>query len=148
MLFLTRKIPQLRLGWHERPLTELDFYRICKRFRIGVTEMPLVTGGFNYRVMGRDFIAIDSRLSGSAKLLVLFHELNHFLLHTPQSGAIANFHRVGRRTRQEIEADAFALCAVIPRAVLETMSPDKLIRDGIDVETVSTRVDLYRRYAI
>ena len=69
--------------------------------------MPLSTGGFYYRVMGRDFIAVDSRLPSAKKLFVLFHELGHFLFHTPESGATANFHSVGRRTRVECEADLF-----------------------------------------
>ncbi len=148
MHFLTDKIFNLNIGWNERPLTESDFYRICKRFRIGVTEMPLTTGGFYYRVMGRDYIAVDSRLAGAKKLLVLFHELGHFLLHTPESGATANFHAVGGRTRQEIEADAFALCAVIPKPLLEDRTVDELVFEGIDPETLAERFDLFRRHAI
>lgn len=148
MQFLNDKIDSLRIGWNDRPLDERDFYSICKRFRIGVTEMPLVSGGFYYRVLGKDYIAVNSRLSGAKKLIVLFHELGHFLLHTPESGATANFHGVGRRTRQEIEADAFALCAIIPRSMLEDRTIDELINDGIDPETLSERVNLYRVYSI
>lgn len=62
MRFLTEKIRHLKIGWNERELTETDFYRLCRRFKIKVVEMPLRTGGFYYRVMGRDFIAVDSRL--------------------------------------------------------------------------------------
>ena len=109
MRFLTDKITAIRIDWNERPLTESDFYRLCKRFKINVVEMPLRTDGFYYRVMGRDFIAVDSKLAGPRKLLVLFHELGHFLFHTPETGATANFHGVGRRTRKEREADVFAL---------------------------------------
>lgn len=66
--------------------------------------MPLRIGGFYYRVMGRDHIAVDSRLAGKAKLAMIFHELGHFLFHAPDSGAMANFQGVGRRTRKEVEA--------------------------------------------
>ena len=123
MRFLTDKIKNLHIGWNERALTESDFYRLCRRFRVKVEETPLATGGFYYRVMGRDFIAVDSRLTPVEKLFVLLHELGHFLFHTPETGATANFHGVGRRTRKECEADVFALCAMIPRAWIETRNP-------------------------
>jgi len=148
MQLLLQKITQLKIGWNERELTENDLYRICRRFKIGVTEMPLGVSGFYYRVMGRDFIAVDSKLSGSKKLLVLFHELGHFLLHTPDSGVTANFHGLGRRSRKEIEADAFALCALIPKPLLESRSIDELIDDGIDPEALKQRVEIYRRHGI
>ncbi|MFT3746487.1 MAG: ImmA/IrrE family metallo-endopeptidase [Pyrinomonadaceae bacterium] len=115
MQFLIEKISELNFGWNERPLSEADFYKLCKRFKVAVQEMPLAVGGFYYRVMDRDFIAVDSKLPPVKKLAVLYHELGHFLFHMPASGATANFHGVGRRTRQEIEADTFALCAHSPK---------------------------------
>ena len=148
MQFIVNKISPLCPGWNRRPLTEDDFYRLCKKFRIGVTEMPLTVSGFYYRVSGRDFIAVDSKLSGPKKLLVLFHELGHFLLHTSESGATANFHGIQKTSRKEIEADAFALCAVIPKTLLESRSPDELIHDGIDPDTLRERVGVYRRCGI
>lgn len=149
MRFLIEKIKHLRIGWNERDLTERDFDRLCKRFKIKVTEMPLTTGGFYYRVMGRDFIAVDSRLPREKKLLVLFHELGHFLFHTPESGATANFHRVGLRTRIECEADVFALCALLPSKVIETKTAQELIDvDGFTPEIVAERFAVRERYGI
>lgn len=149
MRFLTEKIRHLKIGWNERELTETDFYRLCKRFKIKVTEMPLATGGFYYRVMGRDFIAIDSKLSQEKKLLVLFHELGHFLFHTPESGATANFHGVGRRTRVEREADVFALCSLIPKKLIETTNPQELVDEGgFTPEIVAERLAVLERYGI
>ncbi len=149
MQFLLDKISSLKIGWNQRPLDERDFYRICKRFRITVDEMPLRVGGFYYRVLGRDYIAIDSRLSGPAKLLVQFHEIGHFLLHTPESGATASFHAVGGRTRPEIEADLFALVALIPQARLVSRTPSELIDDdGILPETLRERIEILNKYGI
>lgn len=148
MRFFLDKISALRIGWNERVLTETDFYRICKCLRVRVEEMPLGPGGFYYRVLGRDYIAIDSRLSGTAKLLVQFHELAHFLLHTPASGATANFHGVGRKTRQEREADLFALCALIPRTTLETRSADDLTDEGFAADAVLERLEIYERHGL
>jgi Zn-dependent peptidase ImmA (M78 family) len=146
MKLIIDKIKGLAFGWNERPLTERDFYKLCKRFQISVTEMPLATGGFYYRVKGRDFIAISSRLTGSKRLFVMFHELGHFLLHVPDSGVTANFHGVGRRTRKEREADMFALCALIPKSFIEQGSDP--IELGLDGELAAERLDLYTERGI
>ena len=148
MRLLTDKISKLQIGWNERPLTEADFYRLCKRFDVRVIETPLHTRGFYFRLMGSDVIAIDCKLSGTAKLAVLFHELGHFLFHMPESGPAANFHNVGRRTRQEIEADIFALCAVIPKTLIETRSITELVYDGFPAELIAERNEIYLRYGI
>lgn len=110
--------------------------------------MPLRVGGFYYRAGGRDFIAIDSRLSGVERLKVAFHELCHFLFHAPSSGATANFHGVGRRTRQEREADVFAVCALIPRAMLETKAAQEFIDEGWPPDLVAERHMVFERYRI
>jgi Zn-dependent peptidase ImmA (M78 family) len=148
MRFLADKVNSLRIGWNERPLSEPDFYRLCRRYKIGVQEMPLRVSGFYYRVMGQDFIAVDSRLTGIAKLTVLFHELGHFLFHAPETGATANFHGVGHRTRKECEADVFALCAVIPRRWIESRTAAEIIDEGIAPELVRERSRIYARHGL
>jgi Zn-dependent peptidase ImmA (M78 family) len=144
MHFLAEKISKLKIGWNERALTEDDLYRICRRFKVSVIEEPLSTRGFYYRLAGRDFITIDSRLSGTNRLAVLFHELGHFLLHVPETGPAANFHRVGRRTRKEIEADVFALCALIPHTIIESRRIDELAADGTyPADLIAARHKIY-----
>ena len=148
MQFLIDKAHSLRIGWNERPLDIARLYRICKRFRISVQEMPLTTDGFYYRVMGRDYIAIDSKLCEQRKMFVLAHELAHFLFHTPETGATANFYGVGRRTRKEREADVFAVCAVLPRPLIEGRTPDELIDEGAPPDLVAARFEAFRRYGV
>lgn len=148
MHLLSDKIRKLNIGWNERPLDEADFYRLCKRLKVSVTEMPLKVGGFYYRAGGRDFIAIDCGLAGPRRLAVLFHELAHFLFHAPESGATANFHGVGRRTRKETEADVFALVAIMPRELLRRRTPAELIEDGIPAELVGSRQHILMRYGL
>ena len=147
MQFLTDKLSELNICWNERPLTEADFYRLCKRFNIRVQEMPLRVSGFYYRVMGRDFIAIDSRLTGMQKLFVMYHELGHFLFHMPESGATANFHGVGHKTRYENEADAFALCAILPRSELKALTEHETT-DDITHEILESRFAILERYGL
>ena len=149
MRFLIQKISKLDFGWNEKPLSERDFYGLCRRFRIQVTEMPLRTDGFYYRVKGRDFIAVNSRLSGSMKLLVLFHELGHFLFHTPESGTTANFHGVGGSARKEREADAFALCSLLPQRMIETRSLDQIADEtGLPEKAITDRFEIWRKHGL
>lgn len=148
MRLLADKISKLRIGWNERPLTEADFAALCERFEIAVDEQPLGVRGFYYRAMGRDFIAIDSRLGWPEKLGVLFHELGHFLLHCPRTGPSAGFHRVGRSTRKEREADIFALCALMPTQWMMSRSIDDLLTDGFSIEMIIERYGIFEKYAI
>jgi len=149
MRFLLDKIKKLQIGWNERPLTEADFYLLCTRFNIQIVETPQHTSGFHFRLLGRDIIAVDSKLSGDAKLAVLFHELGHFLFHVPESGPAANFHNVGKKTRQEIEADVFAICALIPCKKIAGRSIQELVEvDSFPFDMATARLDIYRRYGI
>ncbi|MEO7538639.1 MAG: ImmA/IrrE family metallo-endopeptidase [Pyrinomonadaceae bacterium] len=148
MQFLIDKAKALSIGWNDSSIDIAGVYRICKRFRITAQEMPLMTDGFYYRVMGRDYIAIDSKLAEPEKLFVLAHELAHFLFHTPETGATANFHGVGRRTRKEREADVFAICLVIPRPVIEGRVPQDLIDEGMPTHMVEARFETLFRYGI
>ena len=148
MRLLAEKILKLQIGWNERPLSEDDLIGICNRFGITVDEQPLGVAGFYYRVLGRDFIAVDSRLRWPEKLGVLFHELGHFLLHAPRTGPAAGFHGVGRSTRKEREADAFALCALIPKLWIESRSVHDLIDGGFATEMIAARFEIYEHYGI
>jgi hypothetical protein len=53
---------------------------------------------------------------------------------------------VGRRTRQECEADVFAICAVLPLPLIEGRDPQELIDDGWPADMVAARVDVLTRY--
>ena len=149
MRFSLEKFSNLDIGWNERPLTDDDFYRLCRRFRITVEEIPLRVSGFYYCVMGRHFIAIDSKLPPRRKQFVMFHEFAHYLIHAPDAGVTASFHGVGRKTRKEFEADAFATCALVPRRMVESRSVQELVEeDGLPEELISARVELYRTLGI
>jgi Zn-dependent peptidase ImmA (M78 family) len=149
MQLIIAQLQKLKIGWNERPLTEADFYRLCRRYGIRVTEMPLRVGGFHYRVLGRDYIAVDARLKPPEKLAVLFHELGHFLLHAPASATNASFHHVGRKTRAEQEADLFAYCCLVPRKWLfERDMAEISAEEGISAEVLEARWEIYRRYGV
>lgn len=145
MLLSLDKFSALNCRWNRKPLTEDDFFRLCHKHKITVLEMPLRVGGFYYCMLGRHYIAVNSRLRSTAKLFVMFHEFAHYLLHAPDAGVTASFHGVGRKTRKELEADAFATCALIPRPMIESRTMQELTEeDGFPQEIVSVRLELYR----
>ncbi len=149
MHFSLKKFSSLKCRWNERPLNEADFYRLCRRHKISVREMPLRVSGFYYCMLGRHYIAINSRLQPMRKLFVMFHEFAHYLIHAPDSGATASFHGIGKRTRDEFEADLFAACAIIPRPMVETRSAPELIEaEGFPEDVVRERLEIYRSLSI
>ncbi len=149
MLFLLDKISGLHCGWNEKPLTQDDFYRLCRRHKVKVQEMPLRVSGFYYCLLGRHYIAINSRLRTDKKLFVMFHEFAHYLMHAPDTGVTANFHGVGKKTRKEAEADAFALCAIIPKRWIECRHVNELTDDeGIPESIIKDRLLVYEAYGI
>ena len=149
MNFLVEKISRLKIDWNKRVLTEDDFHLLCRRFKITVQEMPLSVSGFYYCMKRRHFIAIDSKLPAPKRLFVMFHEFAHFLMHVPDTGVTANFHGIGKKTRKEMEADAFALCALIPRTWIETRSDQEILEDeGVSLEMLRTRAEIFAKFGI
>ena len=148
MKLLSEKIDRLCIGWNERGLEQRDAERLCRALNITFDERPLIVDGFHYRLLDRDFIAINSRLRGAKKLFVIFHELAHCLFHTPVSGPSASFHQVGSRTRKEREADVFALCALIPKPWLRDRTIDELLQDGFSLEMIAERFTVLERYGL
>jgi Zn-dependent peptidase ImmA (M78 family) len=149
MHFLVERFRSLGIGWNERRLGESDALGLCRRFGITFLEMPLTTRGFYFRLQGKDHIAVDSGLSETQRTFVIFHELGHYLLHAPASGAAANFHRVGERTRTEREADLFALCALVPRDMVEnSIFQEMPSGHDLEPEQIADRLEIYEVYGI
>jgi len=138
------KIRNLKIGWNRRSLDESDFYRLCNRFKITVVEMPLRTNGFYYCVKGKHFIAVDSKLARVKKLVVMFHEFAHFLMHAPETNTTASFHGLGIKTRKEREADTFAVCALIPKTSIENGVLSDLLDEGFPEDLIEERLAIYR----
>ena len=147
MKYFEVKIRKLRFEWNKKPLTENDFFRLCKKLKISVTLMPLEVEGFYYAVKGRHYIAIDSNLRGLRRVFTMFHELGHFLMHAPETGVTANFSGLVKDTVLEREADAFALCALLPLHLVQTRTIQELVEDeSFPSGFVKDRMGVYQRY--
>jgi Zn-dependent peptidase ImmA (M78 family) len=118
-----------RLELNERALTEADFYRICRREKIKVEDLPLSVRGFYGVCKGKRFIALDSRLRGMPRLFTAFHELAHHFLHAPKATASVNFFHLREDPKVKLEADTFAAVALLPEPLLR-----KILADGGDFD--------------
>lgn len=129
-----------RYGWNRRVLTERDFVRICRRERVEVLEAPLHRSGLYLFLDGRPYIVLNVNLRGIQRLHVAFHELAHHLLHAP---CPLGFYGALPLHKCEREAEALALCALIPEPLLRRMLIDDIIE-----EYGYTREMLWRRLKV
>ena len=147
MIFLLDKISQLKFGWNEKQLTEQDFFKLCRKYKVKVVEMPLQVDGFYYCVKGKHYIALDSKLRAVERLFTMFHEFAHFIYHVPDTNVTANFSRVGERNFKEEEADLFALCALIPKDWVENKTLKELLEEEfLPEEMLWKRKEIYDKY--
>jgi Zn-dependent peptidase ImmA (M78 family) len=135
--------------WNVRPLTEDDFYRLCRKFKVRVIEIPLRVPGLFMQVGGKRYLYVSSRLRGVEWLRAALHELGHAILHTPPSGTIAYFFRLPPNSKREHEAEAFVAIALIPLCVVLSKLPWEIQEDyGYSTELIELRKWIYDNYRI
>jgi Zn-dependent peptidase ImmA (M78 family) len=137
-------------GWGRRVLTEEDFYRLCRREKIKVAEVPLRVLGFYMLCKGKAFIVVDSRLQGVRRLYVSFHELAHYFLHVPAHATAAHFFRLRPDTKQEHEAEVFASVALLPEQRLARLldTPENEWETGFTTNMVEFRLKVLDMYGV
>ncbi|MDQ1610307.1 MAG: IrrE N-terminal-like domain [Pyrinomonadaceae bacterium] len=135
--------------WNERPLTEADFYRLCRKFKVRVIEVPLRVPGLFMQVGDKRCLYVNSRLGGVDWLHAALHEMGHALLHTPPSGTVAYFFRLPPNSKREHEAEAFAAVALIPLNIVMTKLPWEIQEEyGYPTELIELRKRIYDNFRI
>lgn len=145
-----RKLKGALPGLNKRPFTLADFYRICRREKIKVHEIPLRVPGFYMVNRGHAHLYLNSALRGVAFLLAALHELGHHFLHAPPTRTVAYFYRLPPNSKKELEAQAFALIALIPDWLLKKfLANEENPGDwGFDEEMMRDRCDIFVRYSM
>ena len=107
-----------RYGIGVRAMVEEDFYRICEQEGIEILHSP-EKFSFYFTMLGQHFIVLPKRRKGLRLLHAMLHELGHYFMHvgTEPDAAFLNGHG-----RNEAEADAISLVAMIPRSKLKEMA--------------------------
>lgn len=114
---LLKSLEQHGIG--TRALNEDDFWRICETEGIEVIWSP-EKFSFYFTLLGRKFITLPKRKRGLRLLFAMFHELGHALA-SPGLEVDAAFLSAAH-TKDEAEADAVALVAMIPKDKIMEMA--------------------------
>jgi len=130
--------------WNVRVLTEDDFYQYCDEGGIIVRDISLEQPGLYIFRDGHPQIFINDELRGVDKLFVSFHELAHHWLHPP---GVRMFFGLAKQI--EVEADAVAVCALIPKTVLTHYWPSEIAElYGYSHDLVALRCEVFDRWRI
>lgn len=142
---LLKSIPQL----NRRELTESDFYKLCRKEKIQLGELPLQKTIFGYytNYSGKSYIIINSNLPKIRWLEVAFHELGHHYLHAPVPQSVF-FDSNRLSPKQEQEAQTLAVLALIPISVLQKLEQDPDIMFDYPLHLIEERIKLFKENGI
>lgn len=107
-------------GFGERQLNEEDFYAICEQEGIEVIWSQKKYS-FYFHVLDKHCIVLPKRKRGLPLLFAMYHELGHYLLHIGDDMAASFLNGKGK---DELEADAVALIALIPKHRISEMAAE------------------------
>ena len=138
---LKKHLPRL----NEKIYGETDFYRLCRREKIKVYELPLQETIFGYysNYRGKAYIILNSRLDKTKRLEVGYHELGHHLLHAPVPESVF-FDSQRLSNKQETEAQAFALLALVPATLLKQIEESPSLLDDYPADLIGQRLKLWQ----
>ena len=88
-------------------------------------------------------IVIDCRLPAEKKLEACFHELGHHFLHGPIHSSVFYKKKSLLIDRQELEAQAFAIIALIPLNLLKQIEMYPEMENDIPAHLLQQRRELY-----
>lgn len=142
---LLKSIPHL----NSRELTEFDFYKLCRRERIKLTELPLRENIYGYytNIKGKAYIVINRNLPKMRWLEVAFHELGHHYLHAPVPQSVF-FDSQNLLPRQELEAQTLALLALIPKSTLKEIEDEPDLVFDYPLHLVEERIKLFHDFKV
>jgi Zn-dependent peptidase ImmA (M78 family) len=149
MLFLAEKLKGLDLGWNEKPWTEDDFHQCREAQGIFLSEIEhdaMLWKAFYTVCEGVPTIVVNARLRGIERLHVLLHELGHHLLHAPATCFFSD----DMQEKIQFEAEAFAVCALVPESLLRKLlaSKDYVEDYGFPAELLRCRLKVLELYGV
>lgn len=156
MRFLAAKAKRLRVGWGRKALTEEDVLRLLWWHGVLLLDVDDEVGrpwyGLNWKgyyttVDGLPTVVINKKLRGIMRLRVLLHEFGHHLFHAPETC----FFSEDSVEKTEVEAEIFALVALIPKSMLPRLMTWELFAEDeelLPVRLLKRRKEIYDRYGI
>jgi Zn-dependent peptidase ImmA (M78 family) len=146
MRWVAKKFQGLKKGWNKRPLTEKDFWAICKKEGIEVFEDDtkyMRWKGVYTIIDDTPVIILNAKLAGLERLWTMFHELGHHLLHSPETCFFSD----STVHKAQSEANAFAAIALIPEKAVRQMPLWELYElDEFSVKLFQIRLEVFENY--
>lgn len=128
--------------WNVRILDDDDFWFYCGLQGILVQEVPIMRPGLSFIRRGHNVIWIREGLRGIERRFILWHELAHFWLHPP---GVQFFSGFGNPV--DNEANAVALCALIPLPVLLRFEIAEIAEmHDYPLSLIATRLQVYDKW--
>ena len=107
---------------HKRAGTENDFYDLCSERNVEVIFRPDAPIGCYVMAAGEHYIFLNSHLHGWKLRYVMFHEIAHFLFHSPsQSSFGIEFFNRHQKQKNHVEAEQVAALILLPIPELENV---------------------------
>ncbi|MEO7672979.1 MAG: ImmA/IrrE family metallo-endopeptidase [Pyrinomonadaceae bacterium] len=134
----------------ERSASEDDFFQFCADHKITVVFESDISIGVYVLCGGESFIFLNNKLRGWYLRYVMYHELAHYLFHSPsQSNARVEFFHLHSKRKNHFEAEAAAALLLLPTLELHTalQDPEVYISDELQ-GLIKFRLDLWGRYKI
>jgi Zn-dependent peptidase ImmA (M78 family) len=158
--FSLTRIREVFPRFNIEPITENEFWRACKRFKIIVKQLPLSVDGYHERRRGRYYIIINKRLTGDRWLHTALHEFCHFLFDVPDHNRNYVFFRDGstpheltgeakrQAEKREKFADAFAVCGLLPFPEIQKLEKEDLSHDPALAKLCLDRIAVLTEFKI
>lgn len=148
MIHLLAKFEELE--WNRRAFTDAIFERVCRKHRIKVFDIPLRVPGFYMACNGKRYIYLNDNVRGVQRLYNGLHELGHFYLHALKEPTAALFLGLQPGSKEEVEADIFAVVALIPESLLRRMleSHSDEWAHGFTTEMIELRLKVLDTYGV
>jgi Zn-dependent peptidase ImmA (M78 family) len=105
-------------GFDKRSLDLTDGELFCAMEDITILELEVKTS-FYFSCFGKRFIVLKKGLRALKKVFQLFHDIAHYLWHGGREASSQAFFYGLIEHKNEIEADAFATVALVPRTMLD-----------------------------
>ena len=146
MSFILSSLARKKIvGWNYRVFTEDDFYNICGKEKIRITESPIKSRGEYVIYKNVSFIILRTNLKSTWRTWVCWHELAHHFLHSP--GHYLFNHSTARKV--DFEANFVSSVALIPTKLVENLTLSEIAEEyNYPLRLIDFRKQIYDYYKI
>lgn len=130
---------------NERVQHEDKALEFCSRHKIYIVEDRRQKYGKLKFYKGYVFLLINPDLSKGWRLWVLWHEIGHFIFHSPRSSSFS----ISTKRKNDREANYVAALVLIPKDIIEMFTPGEIQEEyGYPMELIQIRLDICRKEKI